>query len=205
MLRKRIPPGFIEPCLPSSAKAPPSGPGWMHEIKHDGFRIVAHRDESGVRLWTRYGNDFTAHFPLLADAIGALQVKSCIIDGEAIVTDADGLAVFSMLRKHIGDDVTLCAFDLVELDGMDLRLVPIEHRKARLRRLLKRDRKGIVYNETFHVDGTVLYQSACKLGCEGIVSKRLGSPYRSGRSPDWFKIKNPKAPAVRREAEIEWS
>ena len=89
MLRKRIPPGFIEPCLPSSAKAPPSGPGWIHEIKHDGFRIVAHRDESGVRLWTRNGNDFTSRFPRVADAIGALQVKSCIIDGEAIVTDAD--------------------------------------------------------------------------------------------------------------------
>jgi bifunctional non-homologous end joining protein LigD len=204
MLRRLIPVGFIEPCLPSPTKKPPSGPGWIHEIKHDGFRIMAHRDVRGVRLLTRNGNDFTERFPAIADAMGALKVKSCVIDGEAIVTNSDGLSVFSMLRRQNGEGVALCAFDLIKLNGEDLRKAPIEGRKAVLRGLLRDDPDGIIYNETFDGDGVVIYRHVCKLGCEGIVSKRLGSPYQSGRSQHWFKIKNPDAPAVRREAEIEW-
>ena len=205
MLRKRIPPGFIEPCLPSPAKAPPSGPGWIHKIKHDGFRIMASRGAEGARLITRQGNDFTKRFPAAAKALAALNVKSCIIDGEAIVTDASGLAVFDKIRGMSGHEVAiLCAFDLIELNGEDLRREPIETRKATLRSLLKRTPGGIIYNETFDGDGTVIYRQACKLGREGIVSKRLGSPYSSGRSMHWIKVKNPQAPAVRREAEIEW-
>src|SRR5215472_1332764 len=84
--------GIVEPCLPTSAKAPPSGPGWIHEIKHDGFRILARRDSAGVRLITRNGNDFTARFPLVAVAVAALPTKSCVFDGEAIVCDEKGLA-----------------------------------------------------------------------------------------------------------------
>jgi bifunctional non-homologous end joining protein LigD len=91
--------GFAEPCLPSPAKAPPSGPGWIHEIKHDGFRIIARRDARGVRLVTRNGNDFSARFPNVATAVNALPVRSCLIDGEAIVTDDRGLAVLEMIRK----------------------------------------------------------------------------------------------------------
>ena len=85
--------GLIEPCLPSSAKAPPSGPGWLHEIKHDGFRIIARRDAAGVRLYTRNGNDFTKRFPLAVAAVATLPVRSRLIDGEAIVSDGSGLAV----------------------------------------------------------------------------------------------------------------
>jgi ATP-dependent DNA ligase len=92
--------GIIEPCLPSPAKAPPSGPGWIHEIKHDGFRILARRDSAGVRLITRHGNDFTARFPLVASAVAALPARSCLIDGEAIVCDENGLAVFELIRGH---------------------------------------------------------------------------------------------------------
>ena len=92
--------GFVEPCLPSPAKAPPSGPGWIHEIKHDGFRIIARRDARGVRLVTRNGNDFSARFPNVAAAVNALPVRSCLIDGEAIVTDDRGLAVFGMIRNR---------------------------------------------------------------------------------------------------------
>jgi bifunctional non-homologous end joining protein LigD len=86
--------GFVEPCLPSPAERPPSGPGWLHEIKHDGFRIMARRDRAGVRLITRHGNDFTWRFPLAVAAISALPGRSFLIDGEAIVTNGDGLAVF---------------------------------------------------------------------------------------------------------------
>src|SRR6516225_6330709 len=103
-LRERTRPGLglIEPCLPSPAKAPPSGPGWIHEIKHDGFRIMARRDGAGVRLITRHGNDFTARFPLVASAVSALPARSCLIDGEAIVCDENGLAVFDLIRGHGG-------------------------------------------------------------------------------------------------------
>jgi ATP-dependent DNA ligase len=98
----------------------------------------------------------------------------------------------------------LCAFDLLELDGQDLRRHAIETRKALLAELLKESHLSIVLNEHFDDDGALVYDAACQLGCEGIVSKRLGSPYRSGRSAHWVKVKNPKAPAVRREAEEDW-
>jgi bifunctional non-homologous end joining protein LigD len=194
--------GFVEPCLPSPAKAPPSGPGWIHEIKHDGFRIIARRDARGVRLVTRNGNDFSARFPNVAAAVNALPVRSCLIDGEAIVTDDRGLAVFEMIRNRRHEAATvLCAFDLIELDGQDLRRAPLELRKARLRGLLQQGHPGIAFNTHYIVDGAIVFKNACALGCEGIVSKRLGSPYRSGRSAHWVKVKNPSAPAVRREAE----
>jgi len=123
--------GIIEPCLPSPAKAPPSGPGRIHEIKHDGFRILARRDSAGVRLITRAGNDISSRFPFIAMAIGKLQVRSCLIDGEAIVCDENGLAVFDLIRGHGSKaSAVLCAFDLLELDGKDLRRHPIEIRKG---------------------------------------------------------------------------
>ena len=102
------------------------------------------------------------------------------------------------------DDAVLIAFDLIELDGEDLRRTSIEQRKAKLARLLRVPRPGIVLNEHYAGDGEIVFAHACKLGCEGIVSKRLGSLYRSGRSPHWIKVKNPKAPAVKREAEEDW-
>jgi bifunctional non-homologous end joining protein LigD len=204
MLRERTRPrlGIIEPCLPSPAKAAPSGPGWIHEIKHDGFRLMAWRDASGVRLNTRHGNDFTSHFPFIAMAVKALPIRSCLIDGEAIVTNGDGLAVFELIRRaRHGEKAVLCAFDLIELDGQDLRRLPIEQRKAKLAKLVRGPHPGIVLNEHYDGDGEIVFHHACKLGCEGIVSKRLGSPYRSGRTAHWVKVKNPKAPAVKREAE----
>jgi bifunctional non-homologous end joining protein LigD len=101
-LRERTGPGLgiIEPCLPSPAKAPPSGPGWIHEIKHDGFRILARRDSAGVRLITRKGNDFSSRFPFIAMAVSKLRVRSCLIDGEAIVCGGNGLAVFDLIRGY---------------------------------------------------------------------------------------------------------
>ena len=190
--------GLIEPCLPKPAKAPPSGPGWIREIKHDGFRIIARRE-------TRNGHDFSVRFPAIAAAVGALPVRSCVIDGEAIVCDEAGLAVFELIRRqgtHL--DTVLCAFDLLELNSSDMRRDPIEKRKRMLQGILARAEYGITYNEHYETDGAIVYREACALGCEGIVSKRLGSPYRGGRTDIWLKVKNPAAPAVRREAEEEW-
>jgi bifunctional non-homologous end joining protein LigD len=159
-----------------------------------------------VTLHTRKGYDFADRFPLAAAAIAKLPVRSCLIDGEAIVCDANGLAVFDLLgRRWHSDDVILCAFDLLELDGHDMRGVPIEERKATLAKLLRRPPGGIALNEHYTGDGAIIYKHACALGCEGVVSKRLGSLYRAGRADCWLKVKNPAAPAVIREAEEEWN
>jgi bifunctional non-homologous end joining protein LigD len=195
----------IQPCLPRPAKEPPAGPDWIHEIKHDGFRILARRDANGVRLFTRNGYDFAHRFPRITEAIESLPVGSCFLDGEAIVVDRNGLSVFDLIRYRQHDHAAvLCAFDLIELDGRDLRRRPIEERKDILTKLLRQSQRGIAFNRHYDVDGAVLCKHACKLGCEGIVSKRLGSPYRSGRVEDWLKIKNPAALAVKREAEEDW-
>jgi ATP-dependent DNA ligase len=205
MLRARGTARFIEPCLPSPAKEPPAGPQWIHEIKHDGFRIMARRGAGGVRLISRHGDDFTSRFPLAAAAVSALPANSFLLDGEAIVTDAKGLAVFDLIRwQRHSSEAVLIGFDLIELDGEDLRGSTIEHRKRKLAKLVRGPHPGIVLNEFFEGDGDILFKHACKLGCEGIVSKRLGSRYRSGRSPHWLKVKNPAAPAVKREAEEDW-
>jgi bifunctional non-homologous end joining protein LigD len=119
--------------------------------------------------------------------------------------DENGLAVFDLIRRHGAlASAVHCAFDLLELDGRDLRREPIEKRKALLAKLLRGSNLSFVLNEHFDEDGAIVFREACKLGCEGIVSKRLGSPYRSGRSAHWVKVKNPKAPAVKREAEEDW-
>jgi bifunctional non-homologous end joining protein LigD len=138
--------GVIKPCLPSPAERPPSGAGWLHEIKHDGFRIMARRDGAGVRLITRHGNDFTNRFPLATAAISALPGRSFLIDDEAICTDDNGLAVLAVL----------CVFDLIELDGRDLRRLPIEQRKAKLARLVRGPHPGTVLNEHYDGDGEIV-------------------------------------------------
>jgi bifunctional non-homologous end joining protein LigD len=133
--------GFIDPCLPSSAEHPPSGPGWIHEIKHDGYRLMAHRDAAGVRLLTRNGHDWAARFPLIVEAVIALKAGSCLIDGEAVVCDDNGMAEFAKLRQRRNDrHVVLYAFDLLELDGQDLRREPLVRRKVLLAKLLARAR-----------------------------------------------------------------
>ena len=129
--RHRSPSGTTEPCLPTAAKSPPAGPNWIHEIKHDGFRVMARRDGYKVRLISRNGHDLTYRFPLATAAVAALPMRSCLIDGEAIARNDDGLAVFKLIRSYRhGDAVTLCAFDLIEADGEDLRRQPIEDRIA---------------------------------------------------------------------------
>ncbi len=194
---------FIEPCLPSPADKPPSGSNWIHEIKHDGYRLMARRDPVGIRLLTRNGNDWSVG----GGGGEPPQVRSCLIDGEVVCCDERGLAIFSTLRRRRNEpDAFLYAFDLLELDGLDMRREPIETRKATLASLLRKGKPGVRLNEHLaHPNGAAVFQHVCKLGAEGIVSKRLGSRYRSGRSPDWLKFKNPEAPAVRREAEEDWA
>jgi bifunctional non-homologous end joining protein LigD len=201
-----LPVGFVPPCLPISAQQAPIGSEWLIEIKHDGFRIIARKEGKRVRLYSRPGNDLTYRFPLICEALLQLRSRSCIIDGEAVSCGADGIASFNRIRYRRHDaEVFLYAFDIIELNGDDLRREPLAVRKTTLERLLARAASGVRYNEHLdEEDGPLVFLHACKLGLEGIVSKRRDSPYSSGRSPHWIKSKNPQAPAVKREAEEDW-
>ena len=200
-----LPRGFVRPCLPTKAPQPPSGDTWLHEIKHDGFRVIARKDGECVRLYSRPGNDLTYRFPLIVEALARLRSRSCILDGEAVCCDEDGMPSFDRIRYRRHDaSVFLYAFDLIELSGDDLRREPLEVRKATLKSVLAKAGLGLRFNEHLEGDGATVFAHACKMGLEGIVSKRKASSYRSGRSPDWLKMKNPEALAVKREAEEEW-
>jgi bifunctional non-homologous end joining protein LigD len=153
-----------------------------------------------VRVYTRHGNDWTMRYPLIVNVVWSLRCRSCLIDEEVVVTDHKGLSDFELLRnRHHDHRAFLYAFDLVEFDGRDLRGDPIEARKHALAALLKGAGLGLQLVEHVEEDGPVVFRHSCLLGCEGIVSKRKGSKYRSGRSDGWVKSKNPESPAVIRE------
>jgi bifunctional non-homologous end joining protein LigD len=143
---------------------------------------------------------------LIAEAVARLSAHSCIIDGEAVSCGDDGIAVFERIRyKRHDHTVFLYAFDLIELNGEDLCREPLDKRKATLERVLARAGAGVHLNEHLEPnDGAIVFEHACRIGLEGIVSKRKASPYRSGRTLDWLKAKNPNAPAVTRLAEEDW-
>jgi bifunctional non-homologous end joining protein LigD len=205
MLQRAFPPGFIVPAQPVQQDKPPSGPGWIHEIKHDGYRLLVRRDGETVRLWTRNAVDYTDRLTGIAAAAARLKAWSFTIDGEAVVLGPDGLSRFDELRSRDGAcTAMLYAFDLIEINGDDLRTLPLETRKATLASLL-RNAGTIRLNEHIEADGAVVFAHACKLGAEGIVSKRLGSPYRSGPHAAWIKTKNPAAIAVQRERSENWN
>src|SRR5262249_37126816 len=167
--------------------------------------IIARKDGAQVRLYSRPGNDLTRRFPLIVEALARLRSRSCIIDGEAVACDDNGVASFNLIRYRRHDDSTfLYAFDLIELNGDDLRHDPLEVRKPTIASIVAKAGSGIRFNEHMEGDGPTVFAHACKLGLEGIVSKRKDSAYRSGRSPDWLKMKNSDAPAVRREEEEDW-
>ena len=158
-----------------------------------------------VRLYSRPGNDLTHRFPLIVEALARLRSRSCIINGEAVVRDDNGVASFDLIRYRRHDDSSfLYAFDLIEQNGDDLRRDPLEVCKAALASIVAKASPGIRFNEHMEGDGPTVFAHACKFGLEGIVSKRKDSAYRSGRSPDWLKMKNANAPAVKREAEEDW-
>jgi bifunctional non-homologous end joining protein LigD len=203
--RRRQPPAdFIEPCLPTLAPKPPTGPGWVHEIKHDGYRLMVRRGEAGIRIYTRNGYDWSYRYPLIVEAAHAVRVRSCTIDGEAVACDVNGLAVFKLLRRQ-KTPVHLMAFELLEIDGADVRDEPLGVRKATLAGLTREALPGLTYSEHLDEAGQHVFDHACLLGCEGIVSKRLNSRYHSGRTDQWIKTKNPDAPAVRRLEEEDWN
>ena len=202
--------GFFLPCLPMTAPSPPSGPLWLHEIKHDGFRMIAQKRGDRVKLYSRHGTDMTQRFPLIVDAMVRLSASSCMIDGESVVCGEDGIPSFDLLRYKQDDGrAFLYAFDVIELNGEDLRCEQLEQRKAILWRLLKNEEgaetgPGLSINawiEGEEADGATVFEHACSFGLEGIISKRKGSRYNSGRSPYWLKLKNPESDAVRRELE----
>jgi ATP-dependent DNA ligase len=169
--------GFVDPCIPSRAPKPPSGPDWVHEIKHDGYRLIVRRDGGAVRLFTRRGYDWTERYPAIASAAAKLKARSFTLDGEAVVAGADGVAVFDALhRRGRVADAILQAFDLLEFDGEDLRPLPLGKHKPRLARLLARVQAGIALNEHTDASGELVFRQACVMGLEGIVSKRLTAP-----------------------------
>lgn len=169
---------------------PPSGADWLHEIKHDGFRILAVKGER-VQIWSRRGADFTHRFPAIAEAVRELACERALIDGEAVILRDDGRSDFvGPLTKRGGAQASLIAFDRVRLNGDDLRLKPIEARRAKLERLVA-GADGLLFSEAITAKGAAVFAKACELGLEGIVSKRADSLYKSGPSRNWLKTKNP--------------
>src|ERR1700676_3158164 len=188
-------PDFAAPELCPPVERPPNGEGWCHEIKFDGYRVQLRVEDSDARLKTRKGLDWTEKFEAIAKEGGALP--DALIDGEIVALDHNGAPDFSTLQAAISDGKTdqliFYAFDLLFADGEDLRRLPLGERKARLKKLLearpKSKAKSIRYVEHFETGGDAVLQSACKLALEGIVSKKLCAPYRSGRSESWTKAK----------------
>jgi bifunctional non-homologous end joining protein LigD len=194
------PAAFIHPCRPIVVEEPPRGPGWAHELKHDGYRLQIHVRDGRVRLYTINGADWSKRYPRIVESATRLQ-GSAVLDAEVVWLDLDGVANFDALHSRVNDSAAnALAFDLLMLNGDDLRRKPYRERKAALRKLLRHDR-GIQYVEHAEGHGDKLFAAACKLGLEGIVSKKLDAPYKSGPSKAWLKIKNPKAPAATRVIE----
>jgi len=160
-------------------------------MKHDGFGILARKQGERVDVWSRRGALFNDRFPSIAEAVGALPVANALIDGEAVTFRPDGHSDFAALRtKEGGERASFVAFDLLDLEGDDLRDRPIEERREALARLVH-GADGIRFSEALSADGVLVFAHACKLGLEGIVSKRLGGLYASGRCRNWLKVKNP--------------
>jgi bifunctional non-homologous end joining protein LigD len=170
---------------------PPSGPGWTHEVKHDGFRLLARKEGERVTLWTRHGTNFTDRLPRVAEAVGKLSVEQALLDGEAVVLRPDGHSDFEALRTNAGATrASYVAFDLLQVNGKDIRQHPIEDRRAELERVVTRA-DAILFSEPIAAEGALVFRKACELGLEGIVSKRVGSIYWSGRCRNWTKARNP--------------
>jgi bifunctional non-homologous end joining protein LigD len=189
------PPKFIEPMLSTAVERAPSSTDWVHEVKYDGYRVQVRIDNGKATLLTRKGLDWTERFTGVADAVAHLPVKSAIIDAEVVVQTDGGVASFTALvdaLKAGTGNLMLYAFDLLHLDGFDLRATPLKDRKAALAKILAAhgDNSRIRYSDHIEGDGETVFHAAGRLGLEGIVSKRLSSPYQSGRSNNWVKIKN---------------
>ena len=187
-------PDFVEPALAALRAAPPSGDEWLHEVKFDGYRLQARIEGDDLRLLTRSGLDWTDRFgAAVADALRALPVRAALLDGEMVVETGNGASDFATLQADLSagrdDRFTFYLFDLLYLDGADLRATALRKRKAVLEKLLE-GRAGVLrYSDHFSESGALVLRHACRLSLEGIISKRAGAPYRSGRGRDWVKSK----------------
>jgi bifunctional non-homologous end joining protein LigD len=181
-------PGFIEPALATAIDKVPSGARWLDEIKFDGYRVQVHLANEAVKVFTRRGNDWTKRFRKIADDAWHIGAGSAIIDGEVVVPAKDGTTDFSVLQNELkgkSTKIVLVAFDLLYLNGYDLRKLPLIERKAHLRKII--DGTDIQFSESFEVEGAEMYAHACKVGLEGVVSKVRDSHYPTGRGRDWVK------------------
>lgn len=189
-------PARVKPQLATPSDAPPEGKGWLHEIKFDGYRTAAHLRAGEVRFITRAGLDWTRRYGRLAEAFAALPCKEAVIDGEVVVAGADGVSRFAELQQALSEGashrLTFYAFDLVHLDGWDLRKAPLIRRKDLLARLLAPvvgPSSALQYSDHVEGDGRALYDKASEMGLEGIVSKRADAPYVEARTTTWLKTK----------------
>jgi bifunctional non-homologous end joining protein LigD len=189
-------PDFVEPCLASLADEVPAGERWLHEIKWDGYRLGARLQGGRVTLLTRRGLHWTHRFPSVAEAVARLPAQTPYLDGEAIVENRFGIADFGALQQALAAgaarNALLFAFDLLYLDGRDLRSEPLTQRKRLLSELLggQAHTFPIRYSEHLLTNGAAMFRQARAMGLEGIVSKRRDCPYRSGRGEDWLKVKS---------------
>lgn len=186
-------PAFVEPALASLARKPPTGDRWCHEIKFDGYRMQCRIENGSAALRTRTGLDWSERFRPIADAAARLPAGSAIIDGEIVALLPSGVSSFSRLQEALktgqGGDLVYFVFDLLFLDRRDLRGESLERRKAMLRALTGNQESVIRYSDHQVGSGPAFYESACRMALEGIISKRLGAAYPSGRTRDWLKAK----------------
>jgi bifunctional non-homologous end joining protein LigD len=193
--RKGMLPVFVEPSLAQLADKPPRGKDWIQEIKFDGYRIQARIDGRSIKLLTRKGLDWTERFAPVAATLKKLRLGSALIDGEIIVEAQSGVPSFSALQQALSsgskDRLLYYVFDLLYCNGVDLRNVPLIERKALLQRILETipPDANVRYSEHFEEDGATMLAHACRMGLEGIISKRRNEPYRSGRGEHWIKSK----------------
>jgi bifunctional non-homologous end joining protein LigD len=181
-------PGFIAPALATPIGKVPSGERWVHEIKFDGYRVQVHLRDAAVKVFTRRGNDWTNRFRKIAADAWHINAGSAIIDGEVVVPAKNGTTDFPVLQNELkgrSKKIVMVAFDLLYLNGYDLRKVPLFERKALLNKIIAET--DIQFSESFEVDGAEMYKHACKTGLEGVVSKVRNSRYVSGRINDWVK------------------
>ncbi|MBR0766491.1 bifunctional non-homologous end joining protein LigD [Bradyrhizobium japonicum USDA 38] len=181
-------PGFLEPALAASIDRVPSGERWIHEIKFDGYRVQVHLANEAVKIFTRRGHDWTRRFKKVADDAWHIKASSAIIDGEVVVPAADGSTDFSVLQNELkgtSTKIVLVAFDLLYLNGRDLRKVRLFQRKAALKKIITGS--DVQFSESFEIDGREMFTHACKVGLEGVVSKVRDSVYASGRGNNWLK------------------
>ena len=187
-------PERLELALVTRVARPPEGDGWLHEVKFDGYRIMARMDAvGGVRLITRNGNDWTARAPGVVASIEALKLRNAVFDGEAVLFHSDGRPNFHGLRGRAGArQIAYVAFDALFMGGRDLRGAALVGRQRELAAAVPPERRNawLYMSESFDASGSAVLAAASKLGVEGIVSKRRGRPYPAGRTRDWVKTLN---------------